>query len=48
MENFSVFISSEFGLLMQSDFALTVMMQEFSGTSVMGFNLRRESLISLK
>ena len=48
MENFSVFIPSEFGLLMQSDFALSVMMQEFSETSVMGFNLRRVSLVSLK
>ena len=44
-EIFTAFVHLEFGMLVQSDFKLSDMRKIFSETSVMGFNLRRKSLL---
>ena len=44
-EIFTAFVHLEFGMLVQSDFKLNDMRKIFSETSVMGFNLRRKSLL---
>ena len=44
-EIFTAFVHLEFGMLVKSDFKLSDMRKIFSETSVMGFNLRRKSLL---
>ena len=44
-EIFTTFVHLEFGMLVLSDFKLSDMRKIFSETSVMGFNLRRKSLL---
>ena len=44
-EIFTAFVHLEFGMLVLSDFKLSDMRKIFSETSVMGFNLRRKSLL---